>query len=145
MDFSIGQVFVGEFPEEAALWCNEGNIAHIEETSPEGSEVREFSIVANDPAPEMRTVRTFSKFSIWVATRSMPISEGAETTVWQAFETFLNENELWSGWNQLVDLVEDNPFFQEFYPRAVEFFGKDLVDNILAVSVTAVKKVPIKE
>mgnify|MGYP007111705175 CR=1 FL=1 len=145
MNYSIGQVFVGEFPEEAAVWCNEGNIAHIEETTPEGSEVREFSIVANEPEPELQTVRTFSKFGIWVATRSMPISEGAETTVWEAFETFLRQNELETGWNQLVDLVEDNPFFKDFYPKAVEFFGKELVDNILAVSVTAVKKVPIKE
>lgn len=141
MDFSIGQIFVGSYPEEVAIWCNEGGVAHIVETTPVGCDVREFTIVANPPAPEMRSVRTFSKFSIWVATRELPVSEGAETTVWQAFESFLHDQGLWSGWSQLLDLVEDNPFFQEFYPKAVDVFGKNLVDDILQQSVISVKQV----
>jgi hypothetical protein len=89
--------------------------------------------------PEMRTVRTFSKFGIWVATRNLPIAEGSEVMVWDAFEKFLHEQNLWAGWNQLIDLVEDNPFFEQFYPIAVEAFGKELVDNVLEMSVSKVE------
>lgn len=138
MRFYIGQSFTGMYPPEAAAWCNANN-AHIEKING----VR--TIVENPPPPEMKKVRTFSKFSIWVATRSLPVKEGAELTVWQAFENFLHEQNLWAGWNQLVDLVEDNPFFEEFYPQAVEAFGKELVDQVLSASVTSTKEVPVQE
>ena len=99
-------------------------------------------IAGKSPAPpEKKTVRTFSKFSVWVATRALPIADGSDFTVWQAFETFLHEQNLWSGWNQLVDLVEDNPFFEQFYPLACEQLGKELVDQVLADSVTSTKEV----
>lgn len=137
MDFYIGQTFTGMCPPEAAAWCNANN-AHIEKVNG----VR--TIVENPPPPETKTVRTFSKFSIWVATRSLPIEEGSEVMVWEAFENFLHEQNLWAGWNQLVDLVEDNPFFEEFYPMAVEAFGKELVDQVLAASVTSTKSVIVK-
>ena len=91
--------------------------------------------------PETRTVRTFSKFNVWVATRELPVEDGSDFTVWQAFETFLHEQNLWSGWNQLVDLVEDNPFFEQFYPLACEQLGKELVDQVLAASVISTKEV----
>jgi hypothetical protein len=96
--------------------------------------------------PETKTVRTFSKFSIWVATHEMPLTleDGTETTVWAAFEAFLNNAGLWTGWLQLVDLVEDNPFFEAFYPQAVEAFGKELVDQVLSASVTATNTVIIE-
>jgi hypothetical protein len=137
MEFYIGQKFLGVYPPEAAVWCNQNN-AHIEKVN--GIK----TIVENAPAPETKTVRTFSKFSIWVATRNLPVAEGSETTVWDAFEDFLHQQNLWAGWNQLVDLVEDNPFFEEFYPQAVEAFGKDLVDQVLAVSVTSTKEVTVE-
>lgn len=93
--------------------------------------------------PETKTVRTFSKFSIWAATYQMEytLADGTKTTVWAAFEKFLNEAGLWTGWLQLVDLVEDNPFFQAFYPQAVDYLGKDIVDQVLAASVTSTKEV----
>lgn len=96
--------------------------------------------------PQTKEVRTFSKFSIWVATHEMPLTleDGTETTVWAAFEAFLNNAGLWTGWLQLVDLVEDNPFFEAFYPLAVEAFGKELVDQVLAASVTATNTVIIE-
>jgi hypothetical protein len=98
------------------------------------------------PPPETKTVRTFSKFQIWVATRELPImkEDGTETTVWAAFEDFLLNAGLWTGWLQLVDLVEDNPFFEQFYPLAAEAFGKDLVDGVLAASVTSTKEVAVE-
>lgn len=44
MDCAVGDVFEGEYPPEAAEWCNANQCA-IEETTPEGSEVRTFRIV----------------------------------------------------------------------------------------------------
>lgn len=138
MEFYIGQIFDGTYPPEAAVWCNANN-AHIE--AGEGV----YTIVENPPPPEMKTVRTFSKFQIWAATRELPImkGDGTQTTVWAAFEDFLLNAGLWTGWLQLVDLVEDNPFFEAFYPQAVEAFGKELVDQVLAASVTSVNKVVV--
>lgn len=138
MSFYIGQIFEGEYPIEAAVWCNENN-AHIAE-----SENGAFVIVENPPPPQTKEVRTFSKFGIWVATRNLPVSPGSEFTVWETFETFLSEQKLMSGWAQLVDIVEDNPFFEEFYPKAVETFGKELVDNVLAASVVGTKTVIVE-
>lgn len=137
--FYIGQVFEGEYPPEAAIWCNE-NGAHIE-AGKDGV----YTIVENPAPPETKTVRTFSKFSIWVATRNLPIAKGSEVMVWDAFEKFLHEQNLWAGWNQLIDLVEDNPFFEEFYPQAVEVFGKELVDQVLAAATTSTKEVIVTE
>lgn len=44
MDFSIGKVFEGEYPPEAAVWCNESGKAYIEEIEPQDG-VRRFQIV----------------------------------------------------------------------------------------------------
>lgn len=153
MDFYIGQIFNGEYPPEAAVWCNENGVAHIEETTKEGAEQREFTIVENPPPPETKTVRTFSKFSIWVATQEMPLTlpDGTSTNVWAEFEKFMRNTKLekgetlYSGWKNLNDLVEDNPFFEEFYPLAVEAFGKELVDQVLAAATTSTKEVIVTE
>lgn len=102
-------------------------------------------VAGKAPAPpEMKTIRTFSKFNIWVATRNLPIAEGSDVMVWDAFEAFLHECQLWAGWNQLIDLVEDNPFFEQFYPLACEKLGKELVDQVLAVAVTSQREEEIK-
>lgn len=87
-----------------------------------------------EPEP-ITPVRTFSKFKLWVATREMPYGD---TTVWDAFKAFLNEAGLWEGYSQLVDLVEDNEFFEQMYPVAVQTFGEELVNQVLA----AAEKVP---
>lgn len=52
MEFYIGQIFEGMYPPEAAVWCNEGGKAYIEEIEPvEG--VRRFQIVAvSEPTDE---------------------------------------------------------------------------------------------
>lgn len=52
MDFSIGKIFEGEYPPEAAVWCNAGGEAYIKEIEPVGS-VRRFQIVkAPEPTDE---------------------------------------------------------------------------------------------
>lgn len=52
MDFSIGKIFEGEYPPEAAVWCNAGSESYIKEIEPNGS-VRRFQIVkAPEPTVE---------------------------------------------------------------------------------------------
>lgn len=89
------------------------------------------------PEPEKVTVLTFSKFKIWFTARSITIP-GSEKSVWDAFEEFLKANDLLSGWYNLNELEEDNDLFQQYYPSAVEAFGKDVIDGILAEAVSAV-------
>lgn len=47
--FEAGQEFEGDYPPEAAAWCNANGCA-IEETTPEGAGERTFRIV---PAPDI--------------------------------------------------------------------------------------------
>lgn len=44
MTYKIGQIFEGEYPPEAAVWCNESGKAYIEEIEPQDG-VRRFQIV----------------------------------------------------------------------------------------------------
>jgi hypothetical protein len=134
MEFYIGQTFAGMYPPEAAAWCNKNN-AHIEKVDG----VR--TIVENPPPPETKVVRTFAKDAIWVATKDMVIDEATGQTAWEAFKTFLLDSGLWEGWSMQAYLLEENPFFAEFYPRAVAVFGSELVDNVLAASVVDSKEI----
>jgi len=47
--FELSQIFTGEYPPEAAEWCNNSGTYHIEEIAPENSQ-RRFQIVEN-PQP----------------------------------------------------------------------------------------------
>jgi hypothetical protein len=138
MEFYIGQTFDGMYPPEAAAWCNKNN-AHIEKING----VR--TIVENPPPPETKTVRTFAKDAIWVATKDMIIDEATGQTAWEAFKTFLLDSGLWEGWTMQAYLLEENPFFAEFYPRAVAVFGAELVDRVLEASVVETKTVVVAE
>jgi hypothetical protein len=130
---------------KAAEWANNNNAEIVE--------YDDFYLVEEvPPPPPTKTVRTFSKFSIWVATQNIPMTlpDGTASSVWTAFESFLknekmpNGDTLYSGWMNLNDLVEDNQFFKDFYPLAVEAFGKELVDQVLAASVTSSQTVIVE-
>lgn len=55
-EFSIGQIFEAEYPPEAAVWCNEGGVAYIDEIEPTQEGVRRFQIVAV-PEPTLEEVK----------------------------------------------------------------------------------------
>ena len=136
--FYIGQTFDKPAPPAAAAWCNKNN-AHIDKING----VR--TIVENPPPPETRLVRVFGKDAIWVATKDMVLDETTGQTAWEAFKTFLLDSGLWEGWSMQAYLLEENPFFAEFYPRAVAVFGSELVDSVLAASVVETKTVVVAE
>jgi hypothetical protein len=96
------------------------------------------------PAPEIKVVRTFAKDAIWVATKDMVLDELTGLTAWEAFKTFLIDSGLWEGWTMQAYLLEENPFFAEFYPLAVKNFGSDLVDMVLDASVVESKTVVVE-
>lgn len=52
MTFELSQIFIDEYPPEAAEWCNQNGTCHIEEIAPENNQ-RRFQIVAiPEPTPE---------------------------------------------------------------------------------------------
>jgi len=55
MDFQIGQIFEGEYPPEAATWCNDRQDCYIAEIEKLG-DTRRFQIVAV-PAPTLEEAR----------------------------------------------------------------------------------------
>lgn len=137
MEFYIGQVFECKYPPQAAVWCNRNN-AHIEKQG------NIYIIVENSAPPETKTVRTFAKDAIWVATKDMVLDETTGITAWEAFKTFLLDSGLWEGWSMQAYLLEENPFFAEFYPGAVALFGSELVDKVLDASVISSKQIVVE-
>jgi hypothetical protein len=65
-------------------------------------------------------------------------------TAWEAFKTFLLDSGLWEGWTMQAYLLEENPFFAEFYPKAVAVFGNELVDKVLDASVVESKEIVVE-
>lgn len=61
MEFSIGKIFEGEYPPEAAVWCNAVGEAYIQEIEPKGG-VRRFQIVKTpEPTDEELAVQVRSE------------------------------------------------------------------------------------
>lgn len=56
MDYQIGQIFEGEYPPEAAAWCNERGDCYIDEIEKSDDGTRRFQIVAV-PAPTLEEVK----------------------------------------------------------------------------------------
>lgn len=58
-DFYIGQIFEGEYPPEAASWCNERLDCYITEIEPLPDGTRRFQIVAivTPPLPELEAYK----------------------------------------------------------------------------------------
>ena len=49
-EFAEGEIFTGEYPPQAAIWCNEQGAYHIDEIEPDDDGNRRFQIVKN-PEP----------------------------------------------------------------------------------------------
>ena len=128
MKFYIGQKFYDSYAPQVAVWCNSNN-CHLEKDE------NVYTIVEN-PIIEVVEVNTYSKFKIWENTYNVPFNlpDGTLSTVWDVFEKFLIDSRLRVGYEMLDVLQDDNSFFKIFYPKAVEVFGQNLVDEILSKS-----------
>lgn len=85
MDFYEGQVFVGIYPPDVAIWCNEGQQFHLEEIA-----LGMWKIVANRPiipdiTPEMQEQidhqELITALPDAVADLSQAVSDTAENSV----------------------------------------------------------------
>ena len=65
-EFSAGEIFVGEYPPQAAIWCNNGGQYYIEEISPLEEETEEGEVITTrryqitavpEPTPEELAAR----------------------------------------------------------------------------------------
>ena len=64
MNFYIGQIFEGEYPPEAADWCNEGGKATIDELEQKTEGVRRFKIIAvSEPTLDEVKVRKLNELN----------------------------------------------------------------------------------
>lgn len=92
--FQENQVFTQAYPPEAAEWCNESGVYHIEEIEPEG-DVRRFQIVAN----EEHVFTVEEQISILQAQLTatdyvvIKIAEGAATR--EEYEDVIQQREDW--------------------------------------------------
>ena len=87
--------------------------------------------------PETKIVRIFSKYKLCDTTSQIPflLADGTQTTVWEAFKSFLAAAGKKDLWDNINEIAEDNPHFLAALPIAIENFGSDLVDQVLAASV----------
>lgn len=95
---------------------------------------------APDP-PETKTVRIFSKYKLCDTTSQIPFTlvDGTQTTVWEAFKSFLAAAGKKDLWDNINEIAEDNPHFLAALPIAIENFGEELVEQVLSASVERVE------
>ncbi len=65
-NFYIGQIFKNEYPPEAAEWCNEQEVCHIQELEPIKG-IRQFKIVANPQPTAEEEKERIAKLSLTAA------------------------------------------------------------------------------
>lgn len=87
--------------------------------------------------PDTVTVRIFSKYKLCDTTSQIPftLADGTQTTVWEAFKSFITAAGKKDLWDNIIEVAEDNKHFQEAIPIAIENFGAELVEQVLAASV----------
>lgn len=75
-EFQLGQIFDGIYPPEAAYWCNEGQLYHIDEIepNPETGE-RRFQIVENVPyePTEEELAEMQAQYEAWKTRNNMQL------------------------------------------------------------------------
>ncbi|MBR6099418.1 hypothetical protein IKP85_06695 [bacterium] len=78
-DYYVGQIFINEYPPEAAQWCDENNY-YIDDIEPLGNQ-RRFEIFAiPEPTPEEQEAefnRQFFNTSLGYVRRSVTMKDGS--------------------------------------------------------------------
>ena len=89
-EFTEGETFTGEYPPQAAIWCNKGGTHHLEEIDPDEEGNKRFQIVKNpEITAEDRTKDFYNNFVVtsWGAFRKTP--KGYSSAV-EAVNTIFN-------------------------------------------------------
>ena len=134
MEFYIGQTFDKPAPTAAIEWCNGHNCRIVKDGN-----IR--TIVEIPAPPETKQVRIFSKYRLWDITSTLPFTlpDGTETTVWEAFKSFIQSSGKADGYAAIVEIAEDNEYFLQLRPLAAEAFGEDVVARVLEASVERIE------
>lgn len=155
VDAETGKVQVG-IGDPTAVWCTETKEDGTETVlyvadfykslGMELMEVEEVEgqwyVAGKAPAPpETVTIRIFSKYKLCDVTSSLPftLADGTQTTVWEAFKSFITAAGKKDLWDNIIEVAEDNKHFKEAVPIAIENFGTELVEQVLAASVERIE------
>lgn len=93
-EFYEGKIFEGDYPPEAAHWCNEGQQFHIEEIEPLDGVTR-FQIMANQPwVPNAEEQIALLQMKLQATDYAViKIAEGAATR--EEYEDVIAQREEW--------------------------------------------------
>ena len=103
--FEIGQKFVGEYPPEAAEWCNANN-AHINETTKDGAAERTFEIAANEP-PTIEGIKKIYENAVQAHLDATAQSHGYDNT-YTCLSYLDSSNEKWKREANIFNLWRDS-------------------------------------
>lgn len=127
-EFKIGQKFIGEYPPEAARWCNDSGIAYIEEITLDREEQRTFEIVANTPPTKEYQIKIYKN------TTSQYIDKIAQTRDYDnayACLSYLNStNETWKRESVIFNEWRDN-----VWNKAYEIINKIENNEIIPLNI----------
>lgn len=123
------------------FWSNEFNCVYQGDMQPGDRVATPEEIEKHLTPPEVKAVRIFSKYRLWDVTSSMPFTlpDGTETTVWEAFKSFIKAAGKEDGYAAMNEIAEDNEYFLQLHPLAVESFGEDVVARVLEASVERIE------
>lgn len=124
MDFSIGKIFEGGYPPEAAVWCNAEGKAYIKEIEPKGG-VRRFQIVKTpEPTDEELAIKARAE-------RNMKIAE-TDYYMMPDYPSDPNNIEEMKAYRQsLRDIPKQEGFPSKFtWPDVPKFLCEDNSDNL---------------
>lgn len=124
MDFSIGKIFEGGYPPEAAVWCNAEGKAYIKEIEPKGG-VRRFQIVKTpEPTDEELAIKARAE-------RNMKIAE-TDYYMMPDYPSDPNNIEEMKAYRQaLRDIPKQGGFPSKFtWPDVPKFLCEDNSDNL---------------
>ena len=135
---AVYQVVMDEEGQEKTLYVSDfyKSLGLVEMEVEEGHDGNWYLPGFAPAAPETKTVRIFSKYKLCEAALSIPftLADGTETTVWEAFKSFITAAGKKDLWDNINEVAEDNCHFVEALPIAVENFGAELVEQILAAA-----------
>ena len=105
MTFEIGQKFNGEYPPEAAEWCNNNN-AHIDETTKDGAVERTFEIVVNQP-PTVEEQKAAYEFAVQSHLDAIARTRGYNNT-YMCLSYLNSTNEIWKRESNAFNVWRDS-------------------------------------
>ena len=110
-EYYIGQIFEGEYPPEAAFWCNEQSNCYIGEIEPCGN-IRRFEIKEIPPLTPEEEHERIGKLTCTKREFALIIGE-LGITYFQLKELLSTNERAQLEWDLCIELVRNNPLLDE--------------------------------